>query len=206
MCLAERFERVIATDASAPQLAVARAHPGVDYRCAPAESCGLPDGVVDVATAAQAAHWFDLPGYYAEVRRVARPRAIVALVSYAIMRVDDAIDPVVSRFYTDVLGKYWPPGRLHVEDGYRALPFPFEEIAAPTLTMRAEWALADVVGYVETWSAVRAIERAEGRAPVEQFRRALARAWGSPEAIRPVRWPLALRVGLAGVPRRHAVA
>src|SRR2546430_13733639 len=41
--LAERFDRVIATDASKEQIASATPHPKVEYRVAPAENCGLPD-------------------------------------------------------------------------------------------------------------------------------------------------------------------
>src|SRR5438876_4020524 len=90
--LAERFARVIATDASPAQIAHAAPHPNVAYACAPAEDSGLPPGVADLAVAAQAAHWFDLPAYYAEVRRVGRAGALVALVTYGLVRVDHAID------------------------------------------------------------------------------------------------------------------
>jgi SAM-dependent methyltransferase len=193
--LAQRFERVIATDASEEQIAKATLHPSVDYRCAPAEACGLPDAVVDLAVAAQAAHWFDLPAYYAEVERVARSGSIIALVTYGIMTVDKTVDSVIDNFYRAVLGSYWPQERRHVEDGYRSLPFPYDEIQAPRLEIRVSWALADLVGYVETWSAVRAIEKAEGRAPIEAFRRSLASVWGAEASARPVRWPLSLRVG-----------
>jgi SAM-dependent methyltransferase len=95
LLLAERFDRVIATDASADQLAHAPAHPKVEYRCVTAESSGLPDGVADLAVSAQAAHWFDLPAYFAEVRRAARPGAIVAMVTYGLTVIDDKIDAVV---------------------------------------------------------------------------------------------------------------
>jgi SAM-dependent methyltransferase len=193
--LADRFERVIATDASAEQIAQATPHPNVHYRCAPAEASGLPDATVDLASAAQAAHWFDLNAYYAEVKRVARPGAIVALVTYGIMTVDDAVDPVIRHFYADVLAPYWPPERRHVDDGYRSLWFPFDEVQAPKLDIRVDWMLTDVIGYVETWSAVRAMEKAEARASLAALRRDLTRAWGSDATVRPVRWPLALRVG-----------
>jgi len=46
-----------------------------------------------------------------------------------------------------------------------------------------------------TKSAVRAMERVEGRAPILAFGSTLARAWGDPRSARPVRWPLSLRVG-----------
>jgi SAM-dependent methyltransferase len=193
--LAGRFARVIATDASAEQIAKGRPHPRVEYRRASAEASGLPDAVVDLAVAAQAAHWFDLSGYYAEVRRVARPAAIVALLTYGMIRVGADVDPLIERFYHGVLGKHWPPERRHVEDGYRSLPFPFDEIPVPPLEMREQWALAAVLGYVDTWSAAWALERAEGRGPLEAFRRDLARVWGPAGTVRAVHWELTVRVG-----------
>lgn len=193
--LARSFERVWATDASREQIARATAHPGVTYTCAPAQSSGLAEGVADLATAAQAAHWFDLPSYYAEVRRVTRHGGLVALISYGVMTVDSAIDAVIRPFYHDVLGSYWPPERRHVDEGYRSLPFPFEELRAPDLEVRLDWRFEDVMGYVGTWSAVWALQRTEGEAPVEAFRGALAHAWGPSERVHTVHWPLALRVG-----------
>ncbi len=193
--LADRFARVIATDASAEQIAMGRPHPRVEYRCASVEASGLPDAVVDLAVAAQAAHWFDLPGYYAEVRRVARPGAIVALLSYGTIRVGAEVDPLIERFYRGVLGKYWPPERRYVDDGYRSLPFPFTEIPVPPLEMHEQWSLAAVLGYVDTWSATWALERAEGRRAIETFRRDLARVWGPAATVRSVSWDLTLRAG-----------
>jgi SAM-dependent methyltransferase len=193
--LADRFERVVATDASGKQVAKAVPHRNVEYRSSPAEASSLPDAVVDLAVAAQAAHWFDLPAYYAEVSRVARPGSVVALVTYKLLSINEPIDAVIRRFYAGVLGPYWPPERRHVEDGYRSLSFPFPEIKAPKLEIRMDWSLPDVFGYVQTWSAVRGLERAKGHAPVAAFHRDLARAWGLEATVRPVRWPLLLRVG-----------
>ncbi len=192
--LAGMFERVVATDASPEQIGQAKSHARVEYRCARAEASGLPERVADLATAAQAVHWFDLPAYYAEVRRVVRPGGIVALISYGVVTVGADLDAVIQPFYRSVLASYWPPERRHVDDGYRSLSFPFEEIEAPALEIRLDWRLPDLVGYVGTWSAVWAIGQAEGPGPFATFRRALAGVWGS-AAVRTVRWPLALRVG-----------
>ena len=59
--LAERFESVIGTDASAQQIAAALAHPRVTYAVAKAEESGLESGSVDCVTVAQSLHWFDRP-------------------------------------------------------------------------------------------------------------------------------------------------
>src|SRR5579864_4097159 len=58
LALAEDFERVIATDTSAKQLAQATPHPRIEYRVAPAEASGLSDHAADAVTVAQALHWF----------------------------------------------------------------------------------------------------------------------------------------------------
>jgi SAM-dependent methyltransferase len=193
--LAGHFERVVATDASPEQIARATAHPKVEYRCARAEASGLPERVADLVTAAQAAHWFDLPAYFAEVRRVTRPGGIVALISYGVVTADADLDAVIRPFYREVLGAYWPPERRHVDEGYRSLPFPFEELDGPSLEIRLDWRLEELVGYVGTWSAVWALERAQGQGSFATFRRELAKAWGPATTVRTVRWPLALRVG-----------
>jgi len=194
MLLATRFEHVIGTDASAAQIANAPRHPKVEYRCAPAEASGLDDASADLVVAAQAAHWFDLDAFYAEVRRVARPGGVIALVSYGVIEADGAVGETLTRFYRS-LGPFWPPERRHVETGYRALPFPFAELPAPDLVMRADWPLAGLLGYVGTRSALRNAETALGHSPLTAFAEELSPVWGDPEAKREIRWPLAFRIG-----------
>jgi SAM-dependent methyltransferase len=192
--LAGRFDRIVATDASAAQVASATPQPRVEYRIAPAEATGEPDHSADLMTVAQAAHWLELDRFYEEARRVIRPDGVLALITYGVLRVDEEIESIVQHFYHDVIGPYWPPERRHVDAGYRDLPFPFTEIAYPPLAIEATWPLAEFVGYVDTWSAVRAAEKAVGRAPIETFVRDLSSAWGDPVRRRTIRWPLSLRV------------
>ncbi len=191
--LGERFDRVVATDASAEQLARARPHPRVEYRHARAEASGLPPVVADLVVAAQAAHWFDIGPFYAEVRRVARPGALLALTVYNLVRVNPRVDATLRRFYTDVLGRYWAPERRHVEADYATIPFPFAPVAAPPFELHATWTLAHFVGYVRTWSATVALEKEQGAAPIESLWRELEPAWGA--GARECRWPLTVRAG-----------
>ena len=192
--LAERFAEVVATDATPAQLAHARAHARVRYAAATAEQAPLRSASIDLAVAAQAAHWFDLPRYFAEVRRVTRGAAVVALVTYGVARVDDArADAVVRRFYHEVAGPHWPPERRLVEEGYASIDFPFGAIAAPAFTMQAEWSVEEMLGYVGTWSAVRRLERSGGAAQVAAFEAELRPVWGAGK--RAVTWPLTVRAG-----------
>ena len=150
---------------------------------------------MDLITVAQAAHWLDLEKFYAESRRVARPQAVIALITYGILHVEGTVDRHVQHFYYDVIGPYWPAERRHVEDGYRSLPFPFQEASIPKLAMEVMWSLEDLVGYINTWSAVKAAEKALGSNPVECFADELRQNWGNPEALRRVTWPLSIRAG-----------
>ncbi|HKJ76269.1 MAG TPA: class I SAM-dependent methyltransferase [Gammaproteobacteria bacterium] len=193
--LAEHFAEVRATDASAGQVEQAEGPTNVRYSVAPAEAGGLDDASADLVTVAQALHWFDLPAFYAEVRRVLRPGGLLAVWSYNLLEAGPAVDAVIERLYRDRLGPYWPTERRHVENGYRDLPFPFRPVAAPAFAMTSEWTLAGLTGYLGTWSAVARCREAEGTDPVAEVEAALAAAWGPADTARPVRWPLTLRVG-----------
>jgi len=193
--LGDVFDQVVATDASAAQIAAATPHPRVRFRVAPAEASGLSEGTVDCSVAAQAAHWFDLEAYYREVRRVSRPGGLVALITYAVMETDPEVERIVQRFYRKTLDGHWPPERVSVEEGYRSLPFPFEPVEAPALTLEHRWNADQLLGYVGTWSAVQSLRKV-GRGPeLERFADEILAAWGDPRTARLVRWPLSLRLG-----------
>ena len=192
--LAEHFNEVLATDASARQIAAAAPHPRVTYRTAPAEASGLEPDLADLIVAAQAAHWFDIEAFYAEARRIARPGALLALVTYGVFHVEGDAEPAVQEFYWKTIAPYWPPERRHVEVGYRSLPFPFMEIAVPEMEIVRHWTRADMMAYVDTWSAVRQAEKDGKAALVQDFTVALAKIWPQGERLT-VRWPLAVRAG-----------
>jgi pimeloyl-ACP methyl ester carboxylesterase/ubiquinone/menaquinone biosynthesis C-methylase UbiE len=192
--LAEHFERVVATDASPSQIGAASFHPRVRFRVAAAEASGLPDSSVDLVTVAQAAHWLDRRRFFEEVDRVLAPRGVVALWCYGAVEVDRDLDPAVNRFRT-VVEPFWPRERALVDDGYRSLEFPYEEIAMPKFVFEATMTLEGFAGYVRTWSSTQACVAARGRDVVEDLVRDLSFAWPNPEVARKVRWPLHLRVG-----------
>jgi ubiquinone/menaquinone biosynthesis C-methylase UbiE len=77
--LAAHFRQIIATDASAEQIAHAGAPGNVIFRVATTEASGLDARSVDLVSVAQAAHWFELPRFFAEARRVLKPGGVLAL-------------------------------------------------------------------------------------------------------------------------------
>ncbi len=193
VALADHFNRVIATDPSVKQLEQAVAHPRVEYLVA-AEAADLDPVSVDLATVAQALHWFDRPAFWSEVRRVVRPGGIVAVWCYELQHVSPDLDAVIGRFYRETVGPYWTPDRRLVEDGYRSIEFPFAELAVPSFAMTAEWTLEQQVGYLGTWSAVGRYRDQVGTDPVSLVRPDLERVWGA-DPVRTVSWPLSVRAG-----------
>jgi SAM-dependent methyltransferase len=198
-CIADHYKEVIATDASADQIAQAHGADNIVFRVASAEHSQLKTGSVDLLVVAQAAHWFDLEKFYAEVRRVLKPNGIIALITYAHHRVHPTIDVPSLHYYQDVIGEYWPAERKWVETGYRDLPFPFMEITAPAFKLEAHWSLTHFVGYQATWSATKRYIESTGHNPIPELQAALAPLWGAPEKLRKIEWPISLRVGRLGV-------
>lgn len=197
VALAAYFKRVIASDASAAQIAQpTTVSCGVEYRVAPAEESGLPDGCADIVTVAQALHWFDTPRFFAEVARVLKTGGVLAAWSYGRLAIEGAeIDAAVQAFYENDIGPYWPPERRHVEDGYRSIAVPFPRLAPPTFTMEAAWTLSHLLAYISSWSATAAFIKVQGVDPVDRLHQTLVRLWGDPERLRLVVWPLTVVVG-----------
>jgi SAM-dependent methyltransferase len=149
---------------------------------------------MEAVTVCQALHWLDLPRFFAEVERVLVPGGVLVGTGYLDAVLEDAsLNPILQNYNKVVVGKYWPPGRKLLDEQYRSIKFPFEELPAPELVLSRDWDLQQLVGYVRSWSAtVRYIE-AEGYDPTEDFERALAARWGNPLEPRRIVWPFTVK-------------
>jgi len=194
--LAEHFDRVIATDASAQQIQAATPHPKIEYRVAPAEASGLEKSSVDLITVAQALHWFDLQAFYAEVRRVLQPDGLLAVWTYAAGHVESKpADALLQNYHYNVIGPYWPPERKFVEEKYASLTFPFQRVPAPEFFMRATWTLDQLIGYLSSWSGTKRYIEANKENPLERLRAEMLAVWPNPDEPRLIEWPLSLHLG-----------
>lgn len=190
--LAERFERVIATDISPQQIEQAIPHERVEYRASTADDSGIASASVDLITVAQAVHWFDRPAFFSEAKRVARPGGILAVWTYHLCQIDDAVDGVLSPFYWDVVRPYFPEGIAYVDDRYERIGLPEPVVSVETFDATTEWALEQLVAFIYSWSGTQERMRVSGDDPVAEVRPRLAAAWGETQT-RPVRWPIYLR-------------
>jgi SAM-dependent methyltransferase len=195
VALASHFEQVLATDISAAQLASAPVLANVTYRVTPAESSGLPKCSTDVIAVAQALHWFDLISFYTEAKRVLKPRGIIAAWGYNRFSIGQPdVQRIVGHFYEETIGAYWPRERVHIENGYRDLPFPFSRLAAPQFTLYKEWPREHLLGYLRSWSAVGRFRAAKGFDPVDILADEIAACWPEGTTYR-IEWPLFMHAG-----------
>ncbi|WP_299359341.1 class I SAM-dependent methyltransferase [uncultured Paracoccus sp.] len=192
--LARHFDSVVGVDVSQAQLAAADPDPRIRYVQASSDALPVPDRSAALITAGQAAHWFDLPRFYDEVRRAARPGGVVALISYGPLRLKGPLADLFDRFYGTELRPFWPPERLHVDRGYRDLPFPFLELSLPPSSMDLAWPLDRLFGYVRSWSASKAAIAAGSADLIDRWE-AGVRAILPVGAVVKARSELATRVG-----------
>eukprot|EP00201_Polytomella_parva_P013255 CAMPEP_0175054520 /NCGR_PEP_ID=MMETSP0052_2-20121109/9551_1 /TAXON_ID=51329 ORGANISM="Polytomella parva, Strain SAG 63-3" /NCGR_SAMPLE_ID=MMETSP0052_2 /ASSEMBLY_ACC=CAM_ASM_000194 /LENGTH=273 /DNA_ID=CAMNT_0016319225 /DNA_START=35 /DNA_END=857 /DNA_ORIENTATION=+ len=162
--IASRFRKVLATDKSDTQLALADPFPNVEYKCCDASSIDLPTGSVDLVTVGQAIHWFDVEAFYREAIRVLKPNSgVLAFWTYDLGVLDKAgseEDLEFLKVHKDTLGPYWLPGMSVAMNGYKDLKpnvedF-FEHVERHDLLMDdTPYSAEQIAGYVRSWSGYR---------------------------------------------------
>jgi SAM-dependent methyltransferase len=195
--LADRGARVIATDASAAQLAAAQPHPRITYRQAPAEASSLATASVDGVLVAAAVHWFAGETFNSEVRRVSKPGAVLAWIGYLPLRLaEPGLQAVLDGFHNGTLAPWWPAERRWVEQSYAGLAFPGEDwLFPPGLWIERRWTLAELLAHIGTWSAVQR-SREAGTDPLPTLAAELTPLWPDQGAgVLRVRWPFMGRWG-----------
>ncbi|KAI4385775.1 hypothetical protein MLD38_003769 [Melastoma candidum] len=210
--VAEHYDRVVATDISEGQLKQAIPNPKVRYVHAP-ESLSEDEfvalvggeGCVDLVIAATAAHWFNLPKFYAVVNRVLRrPGGVIAVWTYTDkVEVNPEVGKLLERFRESII-PYWGTGVNYVLNGYRGLPFPFNSVglgsegAPAELDMPREMSFEAFVRLLRTSSAYCTAKNNGVELLPESLVKEFEAAWGGPDLIRTVNSKTYM---LAGTPR-----
>lgn len=192
--LAKYFNHVFATDISENQLKNAMQQPNITYAIAPAEKTTFKNEVFDLITVAQAIHWFNFNEFYTEVKRTLKPDGLVAVIGYGLMYINPAIDALIHKFYEDILGPFWDEERRYITEHYQTIPFPFHEIKTPNFTIKTKWPFEQLVGYLNTWSALQHYMQMHNQNPMDFILEPLKETWGNAES-REVNFPILLRLG-----------
>jgi ubiquinone/menaquinone biosynthesis C-methylase UbiE len=197
LSLTDYFQQIYATDASQKQIAQAFQHERIDYRVAPAEHTDLADHSVDLVTVGQALHWFNLEQFYQEVRRVAKPTGVLAVWCYGFFEapdVSESVERALKEFF-DLVEPFWTPERDLVNQLYQTVPFPFDEVTAPTFEMTSHWTVDHIIGYLSTWSAVHLFSQERGVEAIATAFDNLRNVWGDPQITQRIQWRIYPRIG-----------
>lgn len=191
--LAPLFRHVEATDISTNQLDQALRIDNVTYQFCKAEESPFSADTFDLICVGQAVHWFDLEKFFIECNRVARRDAIIALFGYSLVRFNDTFNVILDRFYNDFIYSYWEGERKIVDSEYQSIQFPFDEIPSRKFKMEVNWSMADLAGYLNTWSSVQKYIKVNKVNPVNDLMSQLSPLWnGKSQAAY---FPIFLRLG-----------
>ena len=193
--LAKTFRNVFATDISQSQLDNALQADNIHYSLQPAEKTNFENNKFDLVTVGQAIHWFDFEKFYEEARRTTKENALICVIGYGGIEVSEQIDQLKKDFYTNVVGPYWDKERKYVDEDYKTIPFPFEEIEVPVFVNKLHWSLEKYTGYINTWSAVKKFVKETGINPVEKLHKELEAHWEKGKE-KEIRFPFFTRLGI----------
>jgi hypothetical protein len=79
-----------------------------------------------------------------------------------------------------------------VEEEYKNIPFPFEEINSPKFFIEVEWSTDEFAGYLTTWSATQKFIKEKGFNPVTDVMNKIEPLWKNKMNVR---FPVFLRLG-----------
>jgi len=193
--LVEHFDQVIASDVSNEQIKRAKRHEKIIYRVFPAEQTCFHDSSIDLVTVAQALHWFNINGFYKEVRRILKKEGVISVWTYKVPRINKNIDKILDFFCKDIVGDYWPPEYLFVDEGYKSIPFPFEKVNIPPIKMISHWSFSHLIGFISSWSAVQLYKNKIGKDPIRIIIKDLSLLWNDKGVKHEINWPLKVLVG-----------
>ncbi len=175
--LSDHFNAVYATDISENQISNAVRRANIHYKIAPAEKTDFKKDQFDLITVAQAIHWFEFDKFYDEVYRILKDDGVFAVLGYGLFSTNDETDKIILEYYRDITGPYWDPERRYLDENYTTIPFPFHELPSKPFVVTMRWSIAQLIGYLGTWSAGQHFKKAEGFDPLDIIRDRLASSW-----------------------------
>ncbi len=128
------------------------------------------------------------------MNRALKREGAIAVIGYSLIQTEGPLDDTIKFFYSEVVGTYWDKERRYIDEGYKTIPFPFEEVPCPLFTNQYQWTIEQLEGYVRTWSAVSHYQKTNCSDPLDIIKPALHKDWG-PEERRSFSFPILLRTG-----------
>lgn len=139
----------------------------------------LPDienSSVQLLTASQALHWFDLPKFYAETNRVLTSGGVLAIFGYKMPYVshpgfpnDDRLSSLVNTFYKSPLLLWSKKERQLVDEGYASITLPFPNyVRKGDFVSDSSASAEELKGYLKSWSGFNTLQNMD-KQKADQF-------------------------------------
>jgi len=179
LLFAQHFTRVVATDISDSQIKTAKSlgHPkNIEFMTSPAENIPAEPGTVQIVSAVQACHWFDLPIFFKEVDRVLCNNGIVALTGYDMPTIvhpmkSEQLNQLIDSFHHVNLAPYYGPGYAILKNNYSDVSLPFSECAREDVwTAEQTITLSFLVKELSTTSGFQNLCAAKGEIAGEELK------------------------------------
>ena len=192
--LAAFYDHIIATDPSEQQISNCIPNDKITYRVEKAENNSIESESVDLLTIANALHWFDHDVFYKEANRVLKPGGIIAAWTYGVPKVNTEVDKIVMAYHDNTLNDFWYAESRLVDNEYRGIPFPFQQLETPGFITERNMNLDEFIGYLNTWSATQRFIDTHHFNPTDNLKNVLAGVWKD-NAEKKLTWKLVLKVG-----------
>lgn len=192
--LVNYYDKIIATDVSSEQIKNAVKHKRIEYRIATSEKSGIKNRSVNLITVASAVHWFNLPEFYNEVRRVMASGGIIAVWTYHVGYIESPFDELFLHFYKDILAPYFGEGAKLVDNKYNEITLPGTSVKSKDFSVSSEWNLTDMLNFIQSWSGTQQYIEVNKKNPVTLIEEKLKLLWGDADKTHILRWPLFLKV------------
>nr|XP_045612915.1 putative methyltransferase DDB_G0268948 isoform X3 [Procambarus clarkii] len=176
--LAPHFASVTGLDISEAQTSEAiklNSRANVFFKTSGAEKLPFPDNSLQLITAGQACHWFDLPQFYKEADRVLVPGGVLALYGYMFPyavheNLTEKLFEIIDHVYTKELGPYWGAKISALDDKYVDMEIPYASSIRDDTHFKDKMAtVAELTGYITTWSGYQNFKSKNGDAAAQKI-------------------------------------
>ncbi|KAK3578101.1 hypothetical protein CHS0354_007811 [Potamilus streckersoni] len=150
--LCRHFRSVIGIDVSEDQIKAAKSkyEKEITFRVGQAEDLSfLDEHTLDLLTAGVSMHWFDIPKFLQEAKRVLKPGGVLAVYSYLMPRTDC---PHVEAFYVELF-KFMDSRTRHADEKYSNVDFPFLDVKRLEHVHAVDCTIDDFLGFLVSLSA-----------------------------------------------------
>ncbi|KAM9991287.1 hypothetical protein ACTFIZ_004692 [Dictyostelium cf. discoideum] len=158
--LAKYFKKVIGKKS----IKICRKGRQCEYRLSAAEKIDLPTGSVDLITVATAVHWFNLPVFYEESKRLLRENGSLIIWCYNLFEIkNDESQKIFEN----------PHQTKHIQNGYADIKPTFDNTIRKNITVETLMPIDSLIGMISSLSSYLAYIKEGNKDVLPDFKQSL---------------------------------